>query len=146
MRRSLSATLLALWAPALAAAGLEVRDARAPAPPPAAPVMAGYATLENTGDAVVTVTGGEGSAFARVELHRTVDEGGTTTMQRVERLRVAPGERVALEPGGLHLMLFEPRPRPRPGDTLELRLHTSAGPVPVRLRVLEPGALVDDGG
>lgn len=145
MRGSILAILLALVAPAAAAAGLEVHDARAPAPPPGAPVMAGYGILENTGSDTLAVTGGASPAFARVTLHRSVGKDGMTTMEPVERLRVAPGERVSLAPGGLHLMMFEPRTRPRPGDTIELRLHTDAGPVPVRMRVIDREALRDNG-
>lgn len=100
MRRDILTILLALATPAVDAAGLEVHDARAPAPPPAAPVMASYAVLENTGSDAVTVTGAAGAAFARIELHRSVEEDGMMTMGPVDRLRVAPGERVRLEPGG----------------------------------------------
>lgn len=146
MRGSIHAILLALVAPAVAAAGLEAHDARAPAPPPGAPVMAGYAVLENPGDDAATVTGGASPAFARIALHRSVEKDGMTTMEPVNRLRVAPGERVALTPGGLHLMMFEPRTRLRPGDTIELRLHTDSGPVPVRMRVIEREALRNHGG
>lgn len=145
MRRSILAILLVLGAPAVAAAGLEVHDARAPAPPPGAPVMADYGVLANAGSGAVTVTGGASPAFARIALHRSVEADGMTRMEPVERLRLAPGERVALEPGGLHLMMFEPRTRPRPGDAVEPRLHTSAGPVPVRMRVIDRDALIDDG-
>lgn len=146
LRASILAIPLALAAAAVPAAGLEVHDARAPAPPPGAPVMAGYLALQNSGSDAVTVTGGASPAFARIALHRSVDRDGTTTMEPVERLRVGPGERVELMPGGLHLMMFEPRGRPRPGDTFELRLHTGAGPVPVRMRVIERDALMDHGG
>lgn len=146
MRGSILAILLALVTQAVPAAGLEVHGARAPVPPPGTPVMAGYLELENTDGDAVTVTGGASPAFARITLHRSVDKDGMTTMEPVDRLRVAPGARVALAPGGLHLMMFGPRIRLRPGDIIELRLHTGAGPVPARMRVIDRAALMDHGG
>ncbi len=120
--------VLALLTGAAAAEGpVAVEEAWIPQSPPGMEMMAGYATFHNRGTGPVTITGAASPAFGRVELHRTVHEGGMARMKRVPHLRIEAGGRVRLEPGGLHLMLMAPRRRLAPGDEVEITFTTAGG-------------------
>ncbi len=67
-----------------------------------------YLTLVNAGDGTVSVVGVEVDGVGRASLHRTTMSNGTMSMAPVERFDAAPGERLELRPGGLHVMLEEP--------------------------------------
>jgi len=141
MTRGLFALLLAaLSVPALA--GIEVTDARTGTPLPGTDVMAGYLTARNTGDRTVAITGASSAAFRDVELHRSMNNDGISTMKPVPRLVVPPGRAAILAPGGYHLMMFTPAPRPSRGDTLDLVLHTDQGDVPVSMQVVDRAQLI----
>ncbi len=124
MKQALGAMVLLLVALPALADGLRVSDARTPPPLPGTSMMAGYFTLTNDGDQTVTVTGATSRDFARVSIHRSTEEDGQSRMEPVPELTVNPGEQVTFEPGGLHLMLFEPAGEPEPGDTMNVALQT----------------------
>ena len=79
--------------------------------PPSAPgvrVLAGFGALQNEGAQDVAVVGWTSELAREVALHRTVQVDGMARMEPIERLVVPAGGAVALEPGGMHLMLTEP--------------------------------------
>ena len=121
--------LLAILLPAATRAELATDDAWIRHLPPAVPVRAGYVVISNPSSRPVTIVAAASPAFARVEFHRSVERDGKLQMERVESVTIAPGARLAFEPGGLHLMLIEPRARLRPGDRVELELRTDDGRV-----------------
>jgi periplasmic copper chaperone A len=119
--------LLLLLGPALVTADttLTVEEPWIREAPPTASVMAGYMTLLNAGDTPVTVTAISSPDFKAAEIHRTVVEDGVARMLPVSQLVIPANSPVKLEPGGLHLMLFEPQ-RPLPaGETATLIIHDS---------------------
>lgn len=142
MRRLIAACALAWIALPALAADLRVEQARTAPPLPGTGMMAGYLTLVNDGATSVTVRGATSPAFARISLHRSIEQDGQSRMEAVETLAVAAGERVVFEPGGLHLMMFEPGGEPRVGDSLPLELQTDAGTVDAQLRVIERAELL----
>ena len=112
MKKGAPAALLAAWV-ALASAlpspvcaadvSAEAAWARASAGP--ARNGAAYVTLLNRG-ADAALVGAETPASARVELHNHVRDGDVVRMRRVDSVALPAGERVALAPGGLHMMLL----------------------------------------
>ena len=95
--------------------------------PPTARVMAGYLVLTNAGDTPVTVTSISSPDFEAAEIHRTVVKEGIARMLPVKQLDIPANSQLKLEPGGLHLMLFNPQ-RPLPeGATVTLIIHRSNG-------------------
>ncbi len=70
---------------------------------------AAYATIENTGDADITLVGGSVPFDATVEIHETLmDAAGTMQMQqREDGFVIAAGETFTLEPGGPHIMMLD---------------------------------------
>jgi periplasmic copper chaperone A len=108
----LGAALAALAAPPLpaqpaAATGtLTVADAWVRAIP-GAPVAAAYMKLHNGGTRPVRVIGVRSALAGLAMIHETRLENGVSTMRPHEPLVIAAGASVALEPGGLHVMLHD---------------------------------------
>lgn len=99
----------AVFAGAVQADGrLVVEDAWIRTAPPGAPMRAGYATLRNGGDAPLVVRGARSDAFGAVTMHATQIDDGVARMRELSEIRLDPGEKVVLEPGGRHLMLMRP--------------------------------------
>jgi len=121
--------LLLLIGPSLvtADAALTVSEPWIREAPPTASVMAGYMTLVNGSDTPVTVISISSPDFKGAEIHRTVVNEGVARMLPVSQLEIPANSPLKLEPGGLHLMLFEPQ-RPLPaGATVTLIIHRSNG-------------------
>lgn len=117
--------LVPAWVQAQDAAGsaaLSVSEGWIRAAPPQAPVRAGYALLENTGRREVVIDAVRSEAFGAIEIHEMREVDGVMRMRRVPQLRIEPGARLALEPGGLHLMLFRPTAALAPDADVEIVL------------------------
>ncbi len=70
------------------------------------------------------------------EDHEGHDMGGAMMMQQVDGIDVAAGESVALEPGGLHVMLLELPDPLEVGETFDLTLDLADGdPITVEIEV-----------
>lgn len=72
-------------------------------------MTAGYFVLENRGGDSIRITAVTSPQFGRIEMHETVVENDIARMRPIAEIVVEPGERIVFEPGGMHLMLFEPR-------------------------------------
>jgi copper(I)-binding protein len=109
---------------------------RAPALPGSESKTAAYLAIVNgsaTPDALVSATA---DAAASVELHETRNMAGMMMMEPVAKIILVPGERLALQPGGYHLMLIGLARALAPGETVTLTLRFErAGPVTVQARV-----------
>ena len=95
--------------------------------PPTVRVMAGYMAMVNTGNTTVTVTSISSPDFEAAEIHRTVVKEGVARMLPVTQLDIPANSQLKLEPGGLHLMLFEPQRPLLEGATVTLTIHRSNG-------------------
>ena len=124
LSRMLTALLLLIGASvATANATLEISEAWVREAPPTARMMAGYMTINNTGDAPVTVISISSPDFDSAEIHRTVIEEDVARMLPVSQLEIPANSQVKLEPGGLHLMLFDAK-RPLPeGEAVNFIIH-----------------------
>ena len=96
-------------------------------PPMAMPMMAGFAQIRNPCAAPVTVVSASSPSFGSVELHETTRVDGVSRMRHVESLEVPAGGSATLAPGGLHLMLMQPRATPALGDSVEIELQLADG-------------------
>jgi copper(I)-binding protein len=116
---------------------LEIRDAWVRESIGAAKTAAGYLELHNHGQEVVTVTGISSKSADRTQLHTTVRDGDVMRMRQFESIPIPPGETVALQPGGMHIMFMGVDEPLRPGMQVDLTLSLSNGKaghfkVPVR--------------
>lgn len=104
---------------------LEIHDAWAREAPPNAAVMAAYLTLHNHSAQTYTLVSAASADFERVEIHRTQQQDGMTTMIPVSRVMLSANGSVSFQPGGLHLMLMQPKKPLKAGDAVTLRLFFS---------------------
>jgi hypothetical protein len=73
-------------------------------------------------------------------VHATVHDLDTVRMKRVDPLHVGAGERLTLEPGGMHLMLIGLEAPLREGEKVPLVLRFEvAGELRAEARVFPPG-------
>ncbi|HEY0178851.1 MAG TPA: copper chaperone PCu(A)C [Dokdonella sp.] len=108
--------LLLACAGAHAEGRLGVTDAWIREAPPGAGMLAGYATLKNAGDAPISVLTVQSDAFRMASLHETIDDHGVAKMRELHGLDLAPGASARLQPGGMHLMLMQPRREVHAGE------------------------------
>ena len=84
---------------------------------------------------------GGGNPEYKVEVHATVHDGDVARMRKVEPLHVGAGERVVLEPGGMHLMLMGLRKPLAEGERIPLVLEFEvAGEQRTEIRVFAAGS------
>jgi hypothetical protein len=119
--------LLVITGAALAGQTMDVTGGWVREAPPTSRVLAAYMQIINLTETDLTVTGITSPDFDSAELHRTVVEGGVASMLPVPELTIPAAGSVLLEPGGLHLMLFDPVRPLLQGDSVSLVLHRSDG-------------------
>lgn len=123
----LSLSLLATLSTALPstadAAELQLTQGEVRVPMPGRTVTAGYFSLVNNSDAAVELVKASSPAFARVELHQHIKQDDVMRMVEVEAISVDPGATLVFQPGGLHLMLFEPQVALTVGETVSVTLY-----------------------
>lgn len=126
--------------PSAPAGALTVRDAWVRAVPGAA-VAAAYMRLHNGGTRPLTVIGVRSALAGHAMIHETQLVGGVSTMRPHEPLLIAAGASVALEPGGLHVMLHDLAHPLTVGELVPLELLLEGGGrIAVSARVRPLGA------
>lgn len=112
---------------------------------PTGPNAALYFTVN--ADGADRLVGARTTVASSVQIHETViGDDGTSSMHEVGGIDVATGEEVALEPGGLHLMLVEVTTL-EAGDRVEVVLDwEEAGEMVIEAEVVAPDETMGDGG
>lgn len=112
---------------ALFAGDLAVDGAMVPLAPPGVMTHAAYFTLTNAGDAPRHLIGVSAEGYMMAHIHRTEVKDDIATMSSVDLLEIAPGQSVAFEQGGLHVMLMRPTAPLAKADTVDLTLEFANG-------------------
>lgn len=135
IRSFFAALALVAAAPALAQVAVDGPWLRETAP--GARTGAGYGLLVNGGKAEDRLLGGSTPVAARVEVHSMTMDGGVMRMRPVTGgLAIPAGGRVALKPGGYHLMLIGLKQPLRRGAMVPVTLDFArAGPLKLSFRV-----------
>jgi len=124
--------------PAAAGGGIAVSDAWARASVTA--TSAAYMIIENAGTADDVLVEVRGEAAEKVEIHDMTMDEMVMRMRKVERLEIPAGARVALAPGGLHIMLIRLQGPLAEGDSVPLTLvFEKAGAVEISAIVQKAG-------
>ena len=89
------------------AADLSITNAWVRATPPGKLMTAAYATLQNTSNETLVITGVTSNVTEYTSVHETLIDRDRTTMRAVEQLTLNAGERTDLAPGGTHIMLMK---------------------------------------
>ncbi|WP_455199641.1 copper chaperone PCu(A)C [Kaarinaea lacus] len=131
MKYIFTAVLLVVLNPAMTVFASDgdvmIHDAWVREAPPNAKMLAGYFSIMNHGAQSKSLVGANSPQFERVELHRTVMEGGMAKMVPQDSIEIPVGQTVNFEPGGLHLMLINPVKPLKAGDSVELTLKFNKG-------------------
>jgi len=138
----LAGAALALVAATTAAdEGMTLERAWARATPPGTPVAAAYLVIDNRSSRSDRLLSASSPGADKVEVHATVHDGDVARMRKVEPLHVGAGERMVLEPGGMHLMLMGLRRPLVEGERIPLVLEFEvAGELRTEIRVFAAGA------
>ncbi len=95
--------------------------------PPVVKVLAGFMSISNPADKTVVLTGAESPLFEKIELHRSILENGMARMERQKQVEIPAGGKLEFSPGGLHLMLVNPKQPLKAGDTVEIIVKFERG-------------------
>lgn len=104
-------------------ATVTISDAWIREAPPGAKHLAGYLVIENNLSSTITLTGVSSESFATAQIHQTTMDDGVARMRMIDELAIEPGRSQAFSPGGMHLMLMNPKANVVAGDTIVLVLH-----------------------
>ena len=109
----------------------QVRDGwvRMPPGPMSADMMAGFGRIENRCPMPATIVSASSPAFGDTSLHETRIVDGISRMRPVPDLRIAPDDAAVLKPGGLHLMLMQPRAPLKAGSRVVVEFALKDGGV-----------------
>ena len=110
----------------------QVRDGWVRMPPgpmsaDAMPMMAGFGRIENRCPTPATIVSASSPAFGDTSLHETRIVDGVSRMRAVPDLRIAPDDAAVLKPGGLHLMLMQPRAPLKAGSKVAIEFKLQDG-------------------
>jgi len=98
-----------------------------PEAPPVASVMVAYMDIANMSNQKQTISSVSSEQFKRVEIHSMSMKNDMMTMERLTSLSINPGQTIALESNGLHVMLIKPKKTLTKGDKVELTFKLSSG-------------------
>lgn len=119
--------------------GLQVSDAWIRLPPPGAAVAGAYLTIANASGSDDRLVGVDTAAAERVELHDMRMENGMMQMRELgDGLALKAGTQTTLVPGGVHMMLINPRASLAVGSSVEARLRFATAPAQTVLLEVRP--------
>ncbi len=125
-----------------AGADVVISNAWVPEAPPVARVMAGYMTLKNTTDKDINITAVSSPDFKNVEMHRTETKDGMARMVEQKSLALPANGETIFKPGGLHLMLINPKRKLARGDSVTLMITADKKQITLKAQIKE--ATLDD--
>lgn len=115
----LTALLVLLCLPMAACArdcAPQVKDGWIRLMPGGMPMQAGFGRIDNACAMPATIVSASSPAYGSVELHESKVVDGVNRMREIPELRIAPDGAAVLQPGGLHLMLMQPKATLKPGS------------------------------
>lgn len=100
-----------------------------------------FLSIENTGTAPDRLLRASSDVAGKVELHTHIKDGDVMRMRAVEAIDLPAGQKVMLQPGGYHIMLFGLKRPLKEGERFPLTLEfEKAGTLRVEIAVDKPGA------
>ncbi len=106
---------------------IEVEDPYVRAVPPGQPNSASFMALTNSDAQGHALVAAESPVSKVVELHTHTMVDGMMRMRPVEKIELPAGEQVALQPGGLHVMLIGLQQKLVPGEDIPITLTFEDG-------------------
>jgi copper(I)-binding protein len=109
------------------ASSISINDPYVRAVPPVTKTTAAFMQVQNSSETERAIVSAGTPAAGTVELHTHEHDNGVMRMRQVPKIVLPPGETVSLEPGGLHVMLFDLQSPLAPGDEVSLTLTFDDG-------------------
>lgn len=97
--------------------------------PAGMPMHAGFGRIENPCPMPLVIRDATSPAYGSVMLHESRVVDGINRMRPVPELRIAPDGAAVLKPGGLHLMLMDPRAPLQDGSRVAIEFILEDGRV-----------------
>ena len=120
---------------------IQVRHPWSRATPPGAKVAVGYLEIRNNGSQPDRLLAATTPAAKRVEMHITEHAGEVAKMRQLRAFEIPARERLALSPGGAHLMLVDIVEPLKKGQRFPMTLRFErAGELEVQFEVQELGS------
>lgn len=120
---------------------IQIRHPWARATPPGAKVAAGYLEIRNNGSQPDRLLSASTTAARRVEMHVTEHAADVAKMRQLRAFEIPARERLALSPGGAHLMLVDIAQPLKKGERISMTLRFErAGEMEVQFEVQEMGS------
>jgi copper(I)-binding protein len=115
---------------------INIENARIPEAAPVAKVMAAYMDISNKAKDASYITRVSSPQFKKVEIHSMFHKDGMMHMEKQDKLKLPAGKTTSLQPGGFHMMLFNPKKWYQAGSKINLKItlddkHTFNIVVPV---------------
>jgi copper(I)-binding protein len=92
------------------------------AAPPNAMMLAAYGQLTNNTHTDAILIGAYSPAFQIAEIHKTTITNGVASMAQQHQLMIKAGEKLQFQPGGLHIMLMQPKQKILAGEKIKICL------------------------
>lgn len=101
---------------------ITISNAWLPEAAPVARVMAAYMDITNSDKDDSYITAISSPQFKKVEIHSMFHKDGMMHMEKQDRLKLPAGKTTSLEPGGFHMMLFNPEKWYQAGSKIKLNI------------------------
>lgn len=105
----------------------QVKDGWIRLMPGSMPMQAGFGRIDNRCPMPATIVSASSPSYGSVELHESRMVGGVSRMRAVPELRIAPDGAAVLQPGGLHLMLMQPKSSLKAGSRVAIEFELKDG-------------------
>ena len=99
-----------------------VTDPFVRAVPPVVKTSAAFMQLKSSDEVERFLVDARTPVAGAVELHMHVKDGDVMRMRRIPHIHLPPAAQVSLQPGGLHIMLFDLKQPLKPGDEVPITL------------------------
>ena len=95
--------------------------------PPVVRTSAAFMQLHSSDAVERFLVSADSPAAGAVELHMHTMDDGVMRMRRIPHIHLPPDQTVSLEPGGLHIMLFDLKAPLSPGEKIPITLNFEDG-------------------
>ncbi|MEO6154532.1 MAG: copper chaperone PCu(A)C [Thermomonas sp.] len=105
----------------------QVKDGWIRLVPGGMPMHAGFARIDNACPMPATIVSASSPAYGSVEVHESRLIDGINRMRQLPELRIAPDGAAMLKPGGIHLMLMQPKAPLKEGSRVVIAFKLKDG-------------------
>ncbi len=104
----------------LAIGDIVIKNAWVRAAPSGSKIMAAYMIIDNQTSETITSSKIIANGFEKTEIHTSYVVDEISKMKKLNNLSIKGSESLAMEPGGLHLMLINPDGVPKRNSNVEI--------------------------